>query len=103
MKASSQQTKLRFAICSIWLGIIASPIFAQSTITGRVVVSSAGEVGQRQADVPLTRINSRIQNRIPSRLRQRIDRFYDSYRIDASSQLETTEKQARTAGRSSRR
>ncbi len=103
MKASCQQAKLRFAFCVIWLWIDTSPVLGQSTITGRVVVSSAGEVGQRQANVPLTRINGRIQNRIPSRLRQRIDRSYDPYQIDASSQVETAKEQARTAGRSGRR
>jgi len=51
---------------------------------GSLAESAAGEVGQRQTrsnsptDVgPMGRLNSRVANRVQSRLRNRIDRYYD--------------------------
>lgn len=53
--------------------------------TGQVARSAAGQVGQRQTReqaaakvAPMSVVaNGRIQNRIQSRLRARIDRYYD--------------------------
>ena len=59
--------------------LTAAPALAQEASTGRVATSSVGEVGQRRTNAlagvaPLARVNTRVRNRIESRLRTRIDR-----------------------------
>ena len=72
---------------------------------GSVVTSAAGEAGRRQTREqeiggikPIGRINSRIANRVQSRLRTRIDRYYDP-QANAASPFKAASEEARTAGR----
>ena len=75
---------------------------------GRPVESAAGSVGQRQTREdttgvePLGRLDSRISNRVQSRLRNRIDRYYDP-RANAASPFAVAEEQTRAAGKRTRR
>jgi hypothetical protein len=70
---------------------------------GEVARSSVGQVGQRQSrdDVtreaglaPMGRVNARIANRVQSRIRNRIDRFY-SPQANAASPFAVAGEQAR--------
>ncbi len=72
---------------------------------GTVAGSTVGEAGRRQTRdqeiggiKPLGRINSRIANRVQSRLRTRIDRNYDP-QANAASPFEAASDQARTVTR----
>ena len=71
---------------------------------GRIGDSPVGEIGQRQtrdrppAGVePLARFNGRIANRVESRLRNRIDPYYDP-QANATSPFLSASDQARVAG-----
>lgn len=67
--------------------LLASPAWAAQEAApqqGHVADSAIGEVGQRQTKSnspagigPMGRVNRRVANRVQSRLRNRIDRYYD--------------------------
>ena len=66
--------------------LLARPVGAQEAAPqqGHLADSAVGEVGQRQTKSnsptgagPMGRLNSRVANRVQSRLRNRIDRYYD--------------------------
>jgi len=69
---------------------------------GHMAESAVGEVGQRQTRGnvpavigPMGRLNSRVANRVQSRLRNRIDRYYDP-RANTTSPFEVAaERSAR--------
>lgn len=101
---------MRFSIaCAIVLiGSSASaqqPQQASRTSLGKVASSSAGSAGERQTRSslgseagiePMTRLNLRIQNRVESRLRNRIDRNYDP-QANALSPFQVAGEKARTS------
>lgn len=67
---------------------------------GRLAETAVGEVGQRQtrsneqADIgPRGRLNSRLANRVQSRLRNRIDRYYDP-RANTTSPFEVASERS---------
>lgn len=92
-------------------GAIAAPPY-QSTPSpvlerqrGTVADSAVGQAGRRQTRdqevggiKPLGRINSRVANRVQSRLRTRIDRDYDP-QANATSPFEAASDRARTVTR----
>ena len=86
-----------------------APAAAQEAPAGSVAQSAVGQAGQRQTRDqntlhvdPLDRIDSRIANRVQSRLRNRIDRFYDP-RANATSPFTVASEQAGTTGPAKRR
>ena len=77
---------------------------------GGTATSSAGQTGQRRTREqvaegagiePVARIASRIQNRAQTRIRNRLDRYYDP-QANAVSPFVVAGDQARTAGRRQR-
>lgn len=71
---------------------------------GRVADSLVGEVGQRQTREravpgvnPIARLNTRVTNRIQSRLRTRIDRYYDP-QLNSTDAFVAAEAEIRRAG-----
>jgi len=83
--------------------------FEQETLPtpapGQTATLAVGQVGQRQTRErpiegiePMARITSRIQNRAQTRIRNRIDRYYDP-QANATSLFAVAGEQARTAGR----
>ncbi len=77
------------------------------TREGETARSIVGQAGQRQTREkvaqdagiePMARINGRIQNRAQTRIRNRIDRYYDP-QANAASPFEVAGEQARSAGR----
>lgn len=100
------KTRAIAMIASIALGSM--PAVAQK-ISGGTGRSSVGQVGQRQTRdqnpagiEPLARINNRLQNRVQSRQRNRIDRFYDP-RVDVTSPFAVAADQVRNASNAGRR
>jgi hypothetical protein len=86
----------------LFAGDATSAAWAQTEPTGRVAQSSVGQVGTRQtredaatAINPLAATNGRLQNRIQSRLRTRIDRYYSS-QANALSPFEVAADEVRT-------
>lgn len=84
----------------------AVPLAAQNG-TGQTATSTVGQTGQRQTRdqlaqdagiEPLARIDSRIRNRAETRIRNRIDRYYDP-QANTTSPFVVAGDQARTAGR----
>jgi hypothetical protein len=83
-----------------------SPVVVQDR-TGRTVDVNGGRVGQRQTREqaapalgvnPMARVNSRIPNRVQSRMRNRIDQYYDPS-ANARSPFVIAEAQARSPKR----
>lgn len=104
------QGKIVLAIVGALTGAAwASATFAQQRPSD-VATSSAGRAGERQVRgtldaagiEPMARLDSRIANRVQSRLRSRIDRFYDP-QANASSPFTVASEQARTTGQTPRR
>lgn len=67
---------------------------------GSLAETAVGEVGQRQTkshsptDIgPMGRLNSRVANRVQSRLRNRIDRYYDP-RANTTSPFEVASERS---------
>lgn len=82
---------------------------AQEQQAGQVAKSSAGQVGRRQTREeaaakinPLAAVNGRLQNRVESRLRTRIDRYYDP-QANTLSPFKVAGEETRIAGRPRRR
>lgn len=84
LESSGQRLVVLLAI-----GISASPAAAQGAVDhyqagGQVARSSVGQIGQRETREkaaakinPSVAVPGRIQNRVQSRLRTRIDKYYD--------------------------
>ena len=97
-------------LCSLVIAVSATPLWAQDNEPGRVAESAVGEAGQRQRRdkevgniQPMARLNTRIINRVQTRLRNRVDRYYDP-QANASSPFVVAEEQLRTTrGRPKRR
>lgn len=82
--------------------------WAQGRQIGQVARSAVGSAGQRQTPKqvtsqisPLAAVPSRLSNRVQSRLRNRIDRYYDP-QANATSPFVVAADQARTAIRRGR-
>lgn len=83
--------------------LLAAPLWraqAAAPRQGSLAESAVGEVGQRQTrsnsptDVgPMGRLNSRVANRVQSRLRNRIDRYYDP-RANTTSPFEVASERS---------
>lgn len=78
-------------------------------LPGQTASSMVGRAGQRQEtngllpnDAPLARIESRIPNRVQSRLHTRVDRLYNPSMRTVTG-FEESEAQVRTSGRPRRR
>ena len=80
------------------------------TLPGQTATSTAGQAGRRQSRdelgqeagiAPMARIGGRVQNRAETRIRNRIDRYYDP-QANTVSPFAVAGDQARTAGRRSR-
>jgi hypothetical protein len=87
-----------------------APPFAANGQVWRTDDVGSGQTGQRQTRdevatqtgiEPMGRIGSRIQNRAQTRVRNRIDRYYDP-QSNATSPFRVASEQARAAGRRSR-
>lgn len=81
------------------------PTSAQDAQGGGTPVAATGKIGQRQTRAeaapniePLGRLQTRVQNRVQLRLRNRIDRFYDPTG-NATLPFEAASDQARITGR----
>jgi hypothetical protein len=76
-----------------------SPVDTNQQKAGSVATSSVGTIGQRQGAVasikPMARLNTRIANRVQSRIRNRIDRFYNP-QANATSPFEVAADQVQT-------
>ncbi|MBY9063474.1 hypothetical protein K7957_11085 [Sphingomonas yunnanensis] len=113
--------KVALALALLWLGTGAAAAAQQSTPStattaddsspSRLATSSAGTTGQRQSREitakevgiePMARIDDRIANRVESRIRNRLDRFYDP-QANALSPFKDAGEKARTAARKLRR
>ena len=88
----------------------APPTFSTSGQVSRTSDAGNGPTGQRQTREevatqtgikPVRRISSRIENRAQTRIRNRIDRYYDP-QSNATSPFVVASEQARAAGRRSR-
>jgi hypothetical protein len=64
----------------------------------RIADSSVGRAGQREGYPSISRTDTRIGNRVQSRLRNRVDRFYDP-QANATSPFQVASDQVRNAGR----
>ena len=80
------------------------------TLPGQTATSTAGQAGRRQSRdelgqeagiAPMARIGGRVQNRAETRIRNRIDRYYNP-QANTVSPFAVAGDQARTAGRRSR-
>lgn len=87
---------------------VGAPVSAQDLPTGPAR-SVIGQAGQRQTreqvapnSEPMERIDSRVANRVQSRFRNRIDRFYNP-QSNAAAPFQIAGEQARAAGPSWRR
>ena len=76
---------------------------AQDNQAGRIAGSAVGEAGLRQrrdqevgSIRPVPRLDTRIANRVQSRLRNRVDRFYNP-RANALSPFVVADEQLRNA------
>jgi hypothetical protein len=100
----------RYSISLLLVAILSAyPAAAQQIGGGQTATSSVGQVGRRETrDEAATKINplgasdGRIQNRVQSRLRTRIDRFYTP-QSNALSPFLIAGEVARTPRRSRRR
>ena len=99
----------RIIVGAASLCLSTAPAAARDEPVGQVTRSTVGQVGQRQTraematgDAPTGRTNTRITNRVQSRIRNRIDRYYDP-QVNAASPFAVAGDQARTAGQPPRR
>lgn len=82
----------------------APPSAAIDRQVGQTVITSNGQVGQRQTRAqitpnaaPLDRIQSRITSRVQNRLRNRVDRYYDP-QANAASSFDAADQQTQRNG-----
>lgn len=96
---------MRMVIVATALALIGAPVMAQEQSAGRASDSAAGRMGERQLKeapianiAPMARVNGRISNRVQSRFRNRIDRYYDP-RANASSPFSVAAEEAANRSR----
>ena len=100
----------RLFVSSIALVCYATPTIAQQPSMSRSAASSVGHVGERLTRNQPTsaieaggRLETRIQNRIPSRFQSRLDKYYNANSDDSAAALMAIERALKSPSGSQRR